>query len=60
MISMGFPGNTGPTKAAQGWRGLIIPNPKLRLLDQMRELCRLKHYSLRTEQTYVARVKRYL
>ncbi len=38
----------------------IVPNPKFRLLDQVREVCRLKHYSLRTEQSYVAWVKRFL
>ncbi len=26
----------------------IIPNPKLKLLEQVREVMRLKHYSLRT------------
>jgi len=30
----------------------VIPNPKLKLLDQMREVMRLKHYSIRTERTY--------
>jgi hypothetical protein len=29
--------------------GLIIPGPKLKLLDQAREAMRLKHYSIRTE-----------
>jgi integron integrase len=36
----------------------IIPNPKARLLDQVREVMRLKRYSLRTEQTYIAWIKR--
>jgi len=27
----------------------IIPNPKLKLLDQVREVLRLLHYSLSTE-----------
>ena len=31
----------------------IIPNPKARLFDQVREVMRLKHYALRTEQTYL-------
>jgi hypothetical protein len=26
----------------------VVPNPKLKLLDQIREVMRLKHYSLRT------------
>jgi site-specific recombinase XerD len=35
------------------------PPPK-KLLDQMRDSLRLKHYSYRTEQTYVDWVKRYI
>jgi len=31
-----------------------------KLLDQIRTLCRLKHYSIRTEQTYVDWAKRYI
>lgn len=31
-----------------------------RLLDQMRNKIRLKHYSLRTEQSYIDWVKRYI
>ncbi len=27
----------------------IIRNPKLKLLDQLRQVMRLKHYSIRTE-----------
>ena len=38
----------------------IIPNPKARLLDQVREVMRLKHYSLRTEQTYIQWIKRFI
>ena len=30
----------------------VIPNPKLKLLDQVREVMRLKHYSIRTERCY--------
>ncbi len=30
----------------------LIPNPKLKLLEQMSEVMRFKHYSLRTEQAY--------
>ena len=47
-------------KAAFGQGAVFVPNPKLKLLEQMREVCRLKHYSLRTEQSYVAWVKRFL
>jgi integron integrase len=39
---------------------LIIPNPKLKLLDQVREVMRLKHYSLRTERTYSDWIRRYI
>jgi hypothetical protein len=38
----------------------VIPNPKLKLLDQMREVMRLKHYSLRTERSYCDWVRRYV
>jgi hypothetical protein len=31
-----------------------------RLLDQVRDQLRLKHYSLRTEQAYVGWIKRYI
>ena len=41
-------------------RGLIIPNPKLKLLDQVREVMRLKHYSIRTEQCYCDWIRRYI
>ena len=38
----------------------VIPNPKARLLDQLREVMRLKHYSLRTERSYADWVRRYV
>ena len=38
----------------------VIPNPKHKLLDQIREVMRLKHYSLRTERTYCEWVRRYV
>jgi hypothetical protein len=38
----------------------VVPNPKLKLLDQMREVMRLKHYSIRTERTYCDWVRRYV
>ncbi|MEI6723399.1 MAG: integron integrase [Betaproteobacteria bacterium] len=34
--------------------------PKPRLLDQVRDTIRLKHYSLRTEETYVHWIKRFI
>jgi site-specific recombinase XerD len=36
-----------------------LPTPP-KLLDQVRQAIRLKHYSYRTEQTYVAWIKRYI
>ena len=39
---------------------LIVPNPKLKLLDQVREVMRLKHYSIRTERSYADWVRRYV
>ena len=38
----------------------VIPNPKLKLLDQIREVMRLKHYSIRTEHSYCDWVKRFV
>jgi len=34
--------------------------PKRKLLDQVRDAIRLKHYSYKTEQTYVAWIRRYI
>ena len=33
---------------------------KPRLLDQVRDVIRLKHYSMSTEKTYVSWIKRYI
>src|SRR6266478_7296079 len=38
----------------------ILPNPKLRLMDQVREVMRLKHYSIRTERCYSDWIRRYI
>ena len=39
----------------------VIQNPKpKKLLDQLREIIRLKHYSSRTEEAYVHWVKRFI
>ena len=41
----------------------IIPSPaqnKPKLLDQIRDAIRLKHYSIRTEQAYVDWIKRFI
>jgi hypothetical protein len=34
--------------------------PKIKLLDRMRNVMRLKHMSLRTEEAYVSWVKRFI
>src|SRR5215831_10210262 len=38
----------------------ILPNPKLKLMDQVREVLRLKHYSIRTERCYCDWIRRYV
>jgi hypothetical protein len=30
----------------------VVPNPKFKLLEQVREIMRLRHYSIRAEQSY--------
>ena len=35
-------------------------NPPKKLLDQVRDAIRLKHYSYRTEETYVQWIRRYI
>jgi integron integrase len=42
----------GTGKATFSGRASLVPNPKLRLREQVREVMRFKHYSLRTEETY--------
>ena len=37
-----------------------MATPKIRLLDEVRDRLRLKHYSLRTEWAYVDWIKRYI
>ena len=38
----------------------ILQNPPRKLLDQVRDVIRLKHYSYRTEETYVQWIVRYI
>ncbi len=38
----------------------LIPNPKARLQEQVREVMRFHHYSIRTEETYWQWIKRYI
>ena len=42
-----------------GSKNVPPPRPK-KFLDQVREVLRLKHYSIRTEQAYVDWIKRYI
>ena len=39
---------------------LVIPNPKLKLMDQVREGLRVRHYAIRTEQSYCDWIRRYI
>jgi len=48
-----------PAKASIPREG-FIPNPKLKLLDQVSEVMRFKHHSLRTEQAYRQWIKRFI
>ena len=47
-----------PTRRIE--RPILIPNPKARLLDKVREVMRFHHYSFRTEKTYCQWIRRYL
>jgi hypothetical protein len=38
----------------------IMQQPPKKLLDQVRDTIRLKHYSYRTEETYVQWIRRYI
>ncbi len=51
--------NMNPGKASVAWAG-FVPNPKLKLLDQVSEVMRFKHHSLRTEQAYRQWIKRFI
>ena len=47
-------------KAAKVLSPGVVPNPKARLLDQVRGVIRVKHYSIRTEEAYVQWIKRFI
>jgi hypothetical protein len=38
----------------------IVPNPKAKLTDPVREVMRLRHYSVRTERSYCDWIRRYV
>lgn len=58
--SQGITSSRAPRWPHPSPQALIIPNPKLKLLDQVREVMRLKHYSIRTEQCYCDWIRRYI
>src|SRR5678816_2350517 len=39
---------------------LFVPNPKLRLRQQVREVMRFRHYSVRTEETYWGWIRQFI
>ncbi len=47
-------------KASYGRKELLTPNPKAPLREQVREVLRFHHYSLRTERAYWQWIRRYL
>ncbi|HXR46900.1 MAG TPA: integron integrase [Candidatus Limnocylindrales bacterium] len=47
-------------KASYRPKGLLTPNPKAPLQEQVREVLRFHHYSLRTEKAYWQWIRRYL
>ena len=49
----------GGADGVGGWDA-VMPNPKAKLLDQLREVMRLKHYALRTERSYRDWVRRFV
>src|ERR1035437_3484049 len=57
MIKMGSYIGRGK---ASGPREGFIPNPKLKLLEQVSEVMRFKHYSIRPETTYQEWIKRFI
>jgi len=48
-----------PPRAGAGCEA-VVPNPKLRLLDQMPEVLRLRHYSIRNETSFCAQPSPFL
>ncbi len=38
----------------------LIPNPQLRLREQVREVMRFKHYAVRTEETYWGWIRQFI
>jgi hypothetical protein len=53
-------GNWNMKKRSRENRPILVPNPKGKLFDQVREVLRFHHYSIRTEKTYCQWIRRYL
>jgi hypothetical protein len=53
-------GQKGRQGSGDRFLGQVIPNPKLRLLDQVREVMRFKQFSRRTEETYLQWIRRFI
>jgi len=53
-------GRKRPARQSAPASAAFLPNPNLKLLDQCREVLRFRHYSYRTEQTYVEWIQRYV
>lgn len=51
--------NSFPQRRQQP-KARFIPNPKLKFLPQCRELMRYKQFSIRTEETYIQWIKRFI
>jgi len=49
-----------PSAPMVGRQDLITPNPKLTLLEQVREIMRLKYCAIRTETSYCDWIRRYV
>ena len=49
-----------PQRCYPGKAAFVIANPNSSLMDQIREVLRVKHYSLRTEEAYTGWVLRFL
>jgi hypothetical protein len=49
-----------PIARITGTRAVFLPNPKLKLFEQCREVLRFHHYAYRTEQTYLEWIERYI
>jgi len=54
----GFHANVGNRQPAS--TPVVSPAPKPKLLDQVRQAIRTRHYSPRTEETYVHWIKRFI